>query len=257
MRGDKSPEGASFGALGRAARWVAKGMLAFVEKHLDTIRKARSDNDIAEILGQIAASLGYRSGYVIEYTSDLKGAQHIVDSSRDRAGWWRDYFKGAAQARSGRVAELIDMGGVQGLGAERFSGPDDPMLAFARKVDIVDVTVVPVSFEGVLVGVAGFAGTVALTPVQKSSLQLLVYTLFAQVRSFGSGGIFVQHESLTPREKEVIALSAEGLTSVEIAERLGMSARTVNQHVDNVADKLGTKNRTHTIAEVIRHGLLH
>ena len=43
----------------------------------------------------------------------------------------------------------------------------------------------------------------------------------------------------------------------EIAERLGMSARTVNQHVDNVADKLGTKNRTHTIAEVIRHGLLH
>ena len=44
---------------------------------------------------------------------------------------------------------------------------------------------------------------------------------------------------------------------MEIAERLGMSARTVNQHVDNVADKLGTKNRTHTIAEVIRHGLLH
>ena len=44
-------------------------------------------------------------------------------------------------------------------------------------------------------------------------------------------------EALTPREKEVIALSAEGLTSVEIAERLGMAARTVNQHVDNVADK--------------------
>lgn len=45
-------------------------------------------------------------------------------------------------------------------------------------------------------------------------------------------------DPLTPREKEVIALSADGLTSVEIAERLGMSARTVNQHVDNVARRV-------------------
>jgi DNA-binding CsgD family transcriptional regulator len=232
-------------------------MLAFVEKHLDAIRKARSDGDIAEILGQIASTLGYRSGYVIEYTADLKGAQHIVDSSRERTQWWRDYFKSAGEARAGRIAEIIEMGGVQSLGPERFRGENDPVLASARKVDIVDVTVVPVSFEGTLVGLAGFAGNVQLTPTQQTSLQLLVYSLFAQVRSFGSGGIFVPQESLTPREKEVIALSAEGLTSVEIAERLGMSARTVNQHVDNVADKLGTKNRTHTIAEVIRHGLLH
>jgi DNA-binding CsgD family transcriptional regulator len=232
-------------------------MLAFVEKHLDTIRKARSDGDIAEILAQIAQSLGYRSGYVIEYTSDLKGAQHIVDSNRDRSQWWRDYFNTAGEARSGRVADIIDTGSVQNLGPGRFAGEGEQVLNFARKVDIVEVTVVPVSFEGALVGLAGFSGRVELTPLQQSSLQLLAYTLFAQVRSFGSGGIFVPHETLTPREKEVIALSAEGLTSVEIAERLGMSARTVNQHVDNVADKLGTKNRTHTIAEVIRHGLLH
>jgi len=232
-------------------------MLAFVEKYLDAIRKARSDGDIAEILGGIAGALGYRSGYVIEYTSDLRGAQHIVDSSRERTQWWRDYFRSASRTRPDRVAEIIDLGGVQNYGAERFGGPDDPVLAFARKVDIVDVTLVPVSFEDVLVGIAGFAGAVQLTPRQQTSLQLLVYSLFAQVRSFGSGGIFVPHETLTPREKEVIGLSAEGLTSVEIAERLGMSARTVNQHVDNVADKLGTKNRTHTIAEVIRHGLLH
>ena len=53
-----------------------------------------------------------------------------------------------------------------------------------------------------------------------------------------------------------MALSSEGLTSLEIAEQLGMSARTVNQHVDNVAAKLGTKNRAHTVAEVIRHRLL-
>jgi len=41
------------------------------------------------------------------------------------------------------------------------------------------------------------------------------------------------------------------------AQKLGMSARTVNQHVDNVADKLGTRNRTHTIAELVRNDMLN
>ena len=53
-----------------------------------------------------------------------------------------------------------------------------------------------------------------------------------------------------------MALSSEGLTSLEIAEQLCMSARTVNQRVDNVAAKLGTKNRAQTAAEAIWHRLL-
>ena len=73
---------------------------------------------------------------------------------------------------------------------------------------------------------------------------------------FRNIGIAGGSEPLTPREKEVITLSAEGHTSEDIAERLGMAARTVNQHVDNVARKLGTKNRTHTVAEAIRRNML-
>lgn len=232
-------------------------MLALVEKYLGSIRTARSDGDIADILHRMATSLGYRSGYVIEYTADLRGAQHIVDSHRERSQWWREYFKSPNRATPDQVAEVLNRGGVQIFGPERYVGIEEAVVTAARKLDMIDAAIVPVSFDGVLVGIAGFAGTVELNTAQQTSLQLLVYALFAQLRSFGSAGIFVPHDTLTPREKEVISLSAEGLTSVEIAERLGMSARTVNQHVDNVADKLGTKNRTHTIAEVIRHGLLH
>lgn len=232
-------------------------MLEFVEKHLEATRKARSDGDIAEILGRIAKSLGYRSAYLIEYSSIVDGVPHIIDSDRGRTQWWRDYFRSGMRTDTAQIAEILQRGGVQSFGADRFSDANDPLLAFARRVDMVDATLVPVSFGGTVVGLAGFSGVIELDPAQRTALQLLVYSAFAQVRSFGAGGIFVPHEPLTPREKEVIGLSAEGLTSVEIAERLGMSARTVNQHVDNVADKLGTKNRTHTIAEVIRHGLLH
>ena len=89
----------------------------------------------------------------------------------------------------------------------------------------------------------------------RTALQLVVYTIFAEIRTrrlSPAAGV-----TLTPREQQVIRLSAEGLTSAEIASELGMSARTANQHIDNVADKLGTRNRAHTVAEVIRNNLLH
>lgn len=54
-----------------------------------------------------------------------------------------------------------------------------------------------------------------------------------------------------------IAAALLAITPVEIANKLRMSARTVKQHVDNVADKPGTRNRTHTIAELVRNDMLN
>lgn len=49
---------------------------------------------------------------------------------------------------------------------------------------------------------------------------------------------------LTGREFMVAELVAEGLTNRQIAERLGLSARTVATHLDKVRDKLGLRSRT-------------
>src|SRR6266511_3499006 len=49
---------------------------------------------------------------------------------------------------------------------------------------------------------------------------------------------------LTPREREVWALVAGGLTNPQIAERLGLSDNTVKFHVQHLFSKLGVKNRT-------------
>ena len=118
---------------------------------------------------------------------------------------------------------------------------------------------VPVSEGPSIAGLVSYSGHPAMGRSDEVALQLLSFSLFSELRHKDKAPPAQEPRlpPLTPREREVMRLSAIGLTSVEIADQLGMSPRTVNQHVDNVADKLGTRNRTHTIAELMRHDMLH
>jgi DNA-binding NarL/FixJ family response regulator len=59
---------------------------------------------------------------------------------------------------------------------------------------------------------------------------------------------------LSPREAEVAALVAEGLTNRQIAARLVLSERTVESHVQHVLTKLGFGSRSQVAAWVVRAG---
>jgi DNA-binding NarL/FixJ family response regulator len=61
---------------------------------------------------------------------------------------------------------------------------------------------------------------------------------------------------LTSREREVLHLAAQGLTSSNIAERLFISPRTVEVHRARVMQKLGLRNRTELIHFAIRRGII-
>jgi DNA-binding NarL/FixJ family response regulator len=62
--------------------------------------------------------------------------------------------------------------------------------------------------------------------------------------------------SLTQREKEVIALLAEGASNKLIARRLDISVHTAKFHVAAILEKLGAVNRTDAIAIAMREGLV-
>lgn len=63
-------------------------------------------------------------------------------------------------------------------------------------------------------------------------------------------------ELLTTREREVMQLAAQGLTSAEIATQLSVSRRTVEQHRSNLMDKLGLRNQTDLVRFAIKRKLL-
>jgi DNA-binding NarL/FixJ family response regulator len=61
---------------------------------------------------------------------------------------------------------------------------------------------------------------------------------------------------LTPREREVLALVADGRTNRQIAERLFISDSTAGVHVSNILGKLGVAGRGEAAAIAFRLGLV-
>ncbi len=59
---------------------------------------------------------------------------------------------------------------------------------------------------------------------------------------------------LSPREREIMHLMAEGMTADAIADSIGVSVETVRTHVRNVIRKLQARNRVHAIAIALERG---
>jgi DNA-binding NarL/FixJ family response regulator len=61
-------------------------------------------------------------------------------------------------------------------------------------------------------------------------------------------------DGLTPREAEILALIADGLTNPEIAARLVISQATVKSHVNHVFTKTGVRDRAQAVTYAYRNG---
>lgn len=69
------------------------------------------------------------------------------------------------------------------------------------------------------------------------------------------GGGAPEGDALSEREREVLRLVGQGLTSAEIAERLGLRAKTVQNYRTQIMDKLGIRTTAGLVRYVLRTGL--
>ena len=61
---------------------------------------------------------------------------------------------------------------------------------------------------------------------------------------------------LTERERDVLALLADGFTTAQVADRLSVSEHTVRSRIKAILSKLGARNREHAVAKAIRQGVV-
>lgn len=200
------------------------------------------------------------------------GFRALLDSQADIevVGEAADGEEAARLARSLRpdvVLMDIRMPGMDGLEATRLIAEDDDLRA-VRVVILTTFDLDEYVFEALRVGASGFlvkntepselihavravaAGDALLSPGVTKRLVAQFAQRAKQPHSTPS------LDSLTEREREVMALVGEGLSNEEIAHRLVVSPATAKTHVSRAMVKLGARDRAQLVVFAYESGLV-
>lgn len=145
---------------------------------------------------------------------------------------------------------------------EDFSDETDPRAQEVMRVGatygVLSGFIVPVhSVKGQDAGVSMSGERFELPPRARPALHMMALYAFERLRSLRINGPFTsacRKRALTPREREVLTWIAQGKTAWEVGEILHIAKRTVDEHVQTAARKLGARNRTHAVALALRAG---
>jgi DNA-binding NarL/FixJ family response regulator len=151
--------------------------------------------------------------------------------------------------------------GVDAIAAILAVLPDTRILVLSASGEQLDVlAAVKAGASGYLVKSASIEELV--DAVRRTAAGAAVYTpglaglvLGEYRRLAGAGAAASETPALTDRETEVLRLVAKGMTSRQIADRLVLSPRTVETHVQNTLRKLQLHNRVELARYAIEQGL--
>jgi DNA-binding NarL/FixJ family response regulator len=155
-----------------------------------------------------------------------------------------------AAARAAPAALLWELGGPEG--AEALRGAPAPVVALVADEREAGLALRAGARGALLRGAAPEAIAAALLGAARG-LAVLDGDLAGELLRLPAAA---PAEPLTPREREVLALLAEGLANKAIAARLGISEHTAKFHVNAILGKLGVESRAEAIVQAARTGLV-
>ncbi|MDR3068347.1 MAG: response regulator transcription factor [Cellulomonas sp.] len=203
------------------------------------------------------------------------GFSRLVDGADDLVvvGEAADGHQAVALARSERADVVlmdIRMPGLDGIEATRRISSDED-LAGVKVLVLTTFELDEYVFLALRAGASGFlgksvepddlidairivaAGEALLSPTATRSL---IAAFLTQPSRVATAGAPTQLEQLTEREREIVALVAEGLTNDEIATRLFISPMTVKTHVNRSMAKLDLRDRAQLVVAAFQSGLV-
>jgi DNA-binding NarL/FixJ family response regulator len=155
---------------------------------------------------------------------------------------------------------MPDLDGVQATAALVAADPNCHVLVLSASADPPDVlAAIQAGATGYLVKSAGAAELIAA--VHRTARGEAAFTaglaglVLGEFRRLATGPEPDRGPGLTGRETEVLRLVAKGLTARQVATRLDLSVRTVQNHLQNTMDKLQVHNRAGLVRYAIEAGL--
>ena len=200
---------------------------------------------------------------VDDHVMVLEGFKRLIEDQCEVVGMVEDgrtLLEVAPKLKPDIITMDISMPWLNGLDAARRLKKEMPDVKIIFLTMHADVAYVREAFAA---GASGFlmkrsAGTELLQAIQAvSNGQYYITSLITKdlVRSIleGASNVSPQRDVLTPRQREVLQLVAEGRAVKEIATILNVSAKTVEYHKGLIMEQLNL----HTTAELTKYAIAH
>jgi len=234
-------------------------VLAFAEKV-----SARCDaEDVSEDLFDLAGHYGFSSYMLATFTGPGSLNDPYVLSSGWDPEWLNRYLRKDYVLHDPVVVRATRSGDPFIWSETRGDHDVTPqglrILDEARAFRMNDGVLIPVHGPNGLVGSLAFGGEKAeVTPQDLRAFQLAGMCAYSHVLELAKPQFPQDCDGfgLTGREAECLKWSAAGLTSGEIAGRLGISRHTTDWYLKEASRKLGAANRTHAVALAFRRGII-
>jgi DNA-binding NarL/FixJ family response regulator len=227
---------------------------AVLEEALDRWRRLGNPWGTGVVLGKLAD--------VAQARGDNARAAALYGESLD--SWSQGNELGALEILTG-LARLVAKGNAKGhaeSAVRLFAAAE----AIQTRIGLAPAPALRAKNERALAAAKGTLGERAFAAARAAGGVLTLDQAVAEARSVAEDAAQAAHAAhadpdpssaardLSPRELEVLGLVAQGLTSAQVAERLFLSPRTVNAHLNSIYHKLGVSSRSQATRFAVEHG---
>ena len=226
---------------------------------IDNLERCASPTAVLDAMRQALNDFGIDHFCLNRFTSPGQRFDEVVLASRVPPGWMELYIQenyvqhDPSQRHARRTVHPYEWKDAP-YDYEREPKARE-FIQRANDFKIHNGLVVPISSPFGCVGQVFMGGHSAhLSMRDKPTLHLMALYAFDRVEQLTGRRVLIS--TLTTREKEVLAWAAEGKKACEIGDILHISRRTVEFHLQAAASKLGTRNKTQTLAVALRERLI-